>query len=507
MKKIIIAFIFLTSCASIQSLDGGDKDTTPPKITSVSPENESLFVKDASVVFNFDEYIKAPKLNDVLIISPSQKIKPNITVKNKRLSIKLKDSLLENTTYLIQLNGGVVDNNESNPVDFFNYVFSTGLYIDSLKYEGYVYSYLEKTPLENYNIQLYNTIKDSVIFNEKPDYVVRSNEAGFFSFSNLPESQLMVAVFEDLNKNLLYDKDEKIALLKTISTLNNTIDTFYTFENKNTDKNKIDLVKKNNPGVLKFKSNRRITDKITAQVNNTETDYYLNRNKDTITLYYEKFNDSLSVNLLVDTFNFDFEITTYRAKKLALTIDKAKSGKKELFITSSQPITFIGDYIDIVNKNQTSSYIKKQINPVTYFIGFDNIIDTVNLIFKPEAIITSHDNLDKADTLLYVVDNKYSNQLKIKVNANDSVNYIAELIQNNNVIQYKYFTKTEKIIFENINPGTYSLRIIYDLNNNQIWDTGDIFNYKKPEYIKLFNAIEIRNNWDKELIINLLQTN
>ena len=68
-----------------------------------------------------------------------------------------------------------------------------------------------------------------------------------------------------------------------------------------------------------------------------------------------------------------------------------------------------------------------------------------------------------------MVDNKYSNQLKIKVNANDSVNYIAELIQNNNVIQYKYFTKTEKIIFDNINPGTYSLRIIYDLNNNQIW--------------------------------------
>ena len=215
----------------------------------------------------------------------------------------------------------------------------------------------------------------------------------------------------------------------------------------------------------------------------------------------------MSVNLLVDTFNFDFEITTYRAKKLALTIDKAKSGKKELFITSSQPVTFIGDYIDIVNKNQTSSYIKKQINPVTYFIGFDNVIDTVNLIFKPEAIITSNDNLDKADTILYVVDNKYSNQLKIKVNADDSVNYIAELIQNNNVIQYKYFTKTEKIIFENINPGTYSLRIIYDLNNNQIWDTGDIFNYKKPEYIKLFNAIEIRNNWDKELIINLLQNN
>lgn len=504
MKKIIIAFIFLTSCASIQSLDGGDKDTMPPKITSVFPENESLFVKGANIVFNFDEYIKAPKLNDVLIISPSQKIKPNITVKNKRLSIKLQDSLLENTTYLIQLNGGVLDNNEGNPIDFFNYVFSTGPYIDSLKYKGFVYTYLEETPLENYNIQLYNTIKDSVIFNEKPDYVVRSNKVGFFSFSNLPETQLMVAVFEDLNKNLLYDKDEKIALLKTVSTLNNTIDTFYTFENKNTDKYKINLVNNNNPGVLKFKSNRPIKDNITAQINNTKTNYYLNRYKDTITLYYENFNDSLSVNLLIDTFNFDFKITTFIAKKLALIINKTKSGKKELLINSNQPITFIDDYINVECNNQTINYIKKQINPVTYFIGFNNVVDTVNLIFKPEAIISSYDNLDKADTLLYVVNNKYSNQLKIKVNTRDSINYIAELLQDNKVIQYKYFTNTENIIFKNINPGTYSLRIIYDLNNNQIWDTGDIFNNKKPEYIKLFNAIEIRNNWDKELIINLL---
>ena len=264
------------------------------------------------------------------------------------------------------------------------------------------------------------------------------------------------------------------------------------------------MVNNNNPGVLKFKSNRPIKDNITAQINNTKTNYYLNRYKDTITLYYENFNDSLSVNLLIDTFNFDFKITTFIAKKLALIINKTKSGKKELLINSNQPITFIDDYINVECNNQTINYIKKQINPVTYFIGFNNVVDTVNLIFKPEAIISSYDNLDKDDTLIYVVDNKHNNQLKIKINARDSINYIAELIQNNKVIQYKYFTNTENLIFENINPGTYSLRIIYDLNNNHIWDTGDVFNHKKPEYIKLFNAIEIRNNWDKELIINLL---
>ena len=226
MKKTLLALLFFASCASIQTLDGGEKDTTPPEVTSVLPENNSLNIKNNTVEFNFNEYIKAPKINDVLIISPSQKIKPTVEIKNKKLTIKLQDSLLKNTTYLIQLNGGVVDNNEGNPLDFYNYVFSTGSYIDSLKYEGYVYSYLNNIPLENYNIQLYKTLKDSIIISKKPDYIARSNEAGFFSFSNLPESELMVAVFEDLNKNLLYDKEEDIALLKRISTLNNTVDTF-----------------------------------------------------------------------------------------------------------------------------------------------------------------------------------------------------------------------------------------------------------------------------------------
>ena len=304
MKKTLLALLFFTSCASIQTLDGGEKDTTPPEIISVLPENNSLNIKNNTIEFNFNEYIKAPKINDLLIVSPSQKIKPVIEIKNKKLTLKLQDSLLKNTTYLIQLNGGVVDNNEGNPLDFYNYVFSTGSYIDSLKYEGYVYSYLNNIPLENYNIQLYKTLKDSIIINKKPDYIARSNESGFFSFSNLPESELMVAVFEDLNKNLLYDKEEDIALLKRISTLNNTVDTFYTFSNINNEKYKLKLLKINDPGIIKFKVNKPITKNITAEINDTITNYYLNRYKDTVTLYYKNYKDSIDINLYIDTLTF-----------------------------------------------------------------------------------------------------------------------------------------------------------------------------------------------------------
>ena len=504
MKNLLFAFLLLTSCASIQTLDGGEKDTTPPEVTSVLPENKSLNIKNNTVEFNFNEYIKAPKINDVLIISPSQKTKPTVEIKSKKLTITLQDSLLKNTTYLIQLNGGVVDNNEGNPLDFYNYVFSTGSYIDSLKYEGYVYSYLNNIPLKNYNIQLYKTIKDSVIINKKPDYVLRSNDSGFFSFSNLPKTELMVAVFEDLNKNLLYDKEENIALLKQISTLNNTIDTFYTFNNVNNEKYKVKLLKINNPGIIKFKVNKPINGNLKAEINNTITDYYLNRYKDTITIYHKNFKDSVYINLYIDTLTFDFKISNLNQKNISISIDKVKSNNKELFINSNQPVDFINDNIKVNYKKANNNYFKKQINPSQFYIGFKKEVDSVSLIFKPKSLKTAYSSLNTADTLFYTYDNINNNQLYLKINKQDTINYIAELLNNNQLVKYKIFNNKSNLIFKNISSGIYSLRIIYDFNNNNFWDTGDIFKNQKPEKIKLFYPIEIRKNWDKELIINLL---
>ena len=76
----------------------------------------------------------------------------------------------------------------------------------------------------------------------------------------------------------------------------------------------------------------------------------------------------------------------------------------------------------------------------------------------------------------------------------------------NNIINIynKTFSNKSNLIFKNISPGIYTLRIIYDFNNNNLWDTGDVFRNIKPEKIKLYHPIEIRNNWDKELIINIL---
>lgn len=505
MKNSLLLILFFSSCASIQTLDGGEKDTKPPEVLSISPKNRSLSVKTNTISYEFNEYIKGQKLNDVLIVSPSQKIKPVFVIKNKKLSIELQDTLLKNTTYSIQLNGGVVDNNEGNPLNLFNYVFSTGNYIDSLKYEGYVYSFLNKKPLKNYSIQLYKTLKDSTLFKEKPDYITRSNDDGYFNLSNLPNEELMVAVFEDKNNNLLYDKEEDVALLKNILTQENSLDTFYTFINQNDEKYKLTLLKDNKPGIIKIKSNKAINqENIITKINDNKTPYFLNKEKDTITLFYLNYKDSIDINITIDTLIFDFHLLNNNQKITPNSIFSInKSDNKKISLKTNCPVIFNIDSIKILN----TDYEVKQITPAELSFDFNKSIDSINVIFKSNALKTYYNESNKIDTIYYINKNLNNNNLIIKIEDYDTLNYILEILNNGEIIQYQTIINQNEVEFKNLKPGIYSLRIIYDINRNKIWDTGNIFKKTSPEKIKLFNNIEIRNNWDKELIINLLNNN
>jgi hypothetical protein len=75
--------------------------------------------------------------------------------------------------------------------------------------------------------------------------------------------------------------------------------------------------------------------------------------------------------------------------------------------------------------------------------------------------------------------------------------------QGNKIISQHYITSDTTLNFKNIIYGTYKVEVITDNNHNNIWDTGDFLSKKSPEIIQISNDIEIRQNWDKELIINV----
>ncbi|MGM0497998.1 MAG: Ig-like domain-containing protein [Bacteroidota bacterium] len=58
----------------------------------------------------------------------------------------------------------------------------------------------------------------------------------------------------------------------------------------------------------------------------------------------------------------------------------------------------------------------------------------------------------------------------------------------------------EKIKWDYLEPGEYSIRLIIDENGNKEWDTGDYLNHIQPEKVSFYpEKIEIRSNWELEL--------
>ena len=115
---LLASLLLLTNCAKRGTITGGDKDTIAPKIINSAPENFSTNFKGTEIKINFDELIKVKNINKQLIISPPMKKQPIVIPQgsaSKFISIKIIDTLQENTTYSFNFGQSITDNNEENP--------------------------------------------------------------------------------------------------------------------------------------------------------------------------------------------------------------------------------------------------------------------------------------------------------------------------------------------------------------------------------------------------------
>jgi hypothetical protein len=214
---ILISSLF-HKCANIVPPTGGLKDTIPPIILSSNPPLYSTEITPAAITITFDELIELKNLQQQFLISPPQEEKPEIKQRGKILSIEFKSELASNTTYSLNFGNAIVDLNEGNPFNNFEFVFSTGESIDSMTIAGRVLSALENKPEENIVIMLYLNHADSVPMKEIPFYVTRTDKEGFFKLRHLRADTFKMFALKDVNNNFLYDSpgNEAIAFLDTL---------------------------------------------------------------------------------------------------------------------------------------------------------------------------------------------------------------------------------------------------------------------------------------------------
>jgi len=127
-------------CAQIGAPTGGPRDTIPPRLVNASPKPNSINVTGNKITLTFNEYVNLKEPQTNVLISPFPKRQPQVDYKLKTVTVKLKDTLLPNTTYSINFGKAIVDVNEGNILKDFVYVFSTGNIIDSFKLAGKVFN-------------------------------------------------------------------------------------------------------------------------------------------------------------------------------------------------------------------------------------------------------------------------------------------------------------------------------------------------------------------------------
>lgn len=212
---LLFASAFLSRCASILNPTGGPKDTLPPVIVAMTPDNFSTnrpLTGHGKIYIEFDEFVQIKDQQKEFFTSPQMKKKPLVTQRGRGIVIQLRDTLEPNTTYALNFGSALRDNNEGNPLYSMRYVFSTGPEIDSMILSGYTADSYKSDSVPKSFIWFYlaDSVEnvpeyDSTIFKYKPAAIARAENNGIFIAQNLKPVPYRVYAVEDKNDNQTYE--------------------------------------------------------------------------------------------------------------------------------------------------------------------------------------------------------------------------------------------------------------------------------------------------------------
>lgn len=505
-------------CAKKGTPSGGPRDTIPPVIVRSNPENFTTNFKGDEIEIRFDEYIKLKDLKKELIISPPMKYDPNITPlsTSKTLKIKLVDTLKPNTTYSFNFGKSIVDNNEENPYEYFKYIFSTGSYIDSLKVSGKVNDAQLVTPEIPTTVMLYEVnegFKDSLIYSEKPTYItVTKDTTGTFELTNLKEGKyLLLALKEKDNDYTFQPQSDKIGFVdEFISVPTDTTYSITLF--KETPDYKLARPSHAGKNHILFGYSGRADSVDIEMLSEVPNDYvstfFKDEKKDSLHYWFKPSIETDSLIFKIAN-GSRIDTATVRIRDLykdTLTVSAVKTGTLKLRDTfklrANIPLTsFDLEKFQVITKDSSlvepSVKLNKEYNWAE--VSFPKEEDqSYNIQLFPGALTDFFETTN--DTLYFNVKTRLASDygtLNLTLENVDHFPILVQIVDSKyNIIAEEYLTENKNVFFDELAPDKYFLRIIYDNNQNGIWDTGSFLNRMKPEKIIYYpTQIEVRANW------------
>lgn len=517
VKIVLLGFIlsFLVGCASTGTLTGGPQDKTPPQIIKEkSAANYQTRFAEKFFKLTFDEFIELQDPIKEIVVSPPLKYIPKTTARGKELifAFNEKEEIRDNTTYTVNFGKSIQDFHESNTLEDYRFVFSTGDVIDSFRLSGLVVDAQTQKPVENALVLLYDILADSVVYSERPFYFGRTNAQGSYFIENIKSDTFLVVAIKDENQNYIFNKekelfgyvDEYLLFSDTLVSQKLNLEI-----SKPKPEYKIFNVINTEYSRLKFKYNAPIEVEPIVKALESEVKIFQSFTADSLFIWYQTDLDSFNLNFGFDTIEVRVPDKNTQSNIL-----------KPIFYDFNGQIR-LNDSIYVSLSNPYASFDQTKVSiidtsgrrlPVTV-----KVVDKFKIAFKSNwqegeqytfrldssAVTDIFGNISK-DSLkaqFSILSNERLAEVKLNIKGLDSSIYYTMIFQINDIeIKKQVFTGVDsvKLTFASLRPDAYQLTIIEDSNKNGKWDPVDFRNRLQAERVKVFKLEKLKENWTLE---------
>ena len=515
---LFIVVLTLFNCARRGNPTGGPKDENKPITIKTIPEFKSINFKEKEIKIYFDEYIKLKDLNKYLVVSPPLKYPAEISplgLPSKRIIIKIKDTLIENTTYSFNFGESIVDNNEGNILTNFKYIFSTGSFIDSLSIKGKVFDAFNKEDSESVSILLYEAnsqFNDSTIYKEKPLYVGNTLKGNTWEITNLKAGKYRLVALKEENNDFLFNpKTDKIGFIQEdiilptekefLVKIFNEVVAFKPKKGVEVSKGHLIFGYTGNGDDFNVK-----VDFKKSKLEQLKHQVFKDEKTDSIHYFFK-------ADVAIDSLPFilsNKEFTKNEIVKLRLSeIDSLRLSsnargnlnyRDTITIKANNPLAKLDEkLISLIDKDtvKVPFTLKRKAYRELQILFDRKESQQYKLTILPSAISDFFDQ--ENDTLKYSFRTKKKDDygsVTMEVMGVKSPMIIQLINSKKEVIEQQFIKKDSNVAFNLLSPGGYQIRAIYDENDNAKWDTGNYIMKKQAEKVIYFKGeINVKSNW------------
>jgi hypothetical protein len=472
MRLLIIALfsVFIAAaltgssgCANIIPPAGGPRDSLPPQLISAVPADSTLNFRGDRITLTFDEYIDLQDVANNLLFTPTMGTNPEVSVKLRTITVRLRDTLDPNTTYIFNFGNAIKDLNEGNVLTAFTYTFSTGPALDSLTLSGKVVMAETGRIDTTLQVLLHKNASDSAIIKERPRYVTKLDAGGNFTFRNLPAGTFYIYALGNAGLLRRYtSKNQDLAFSDTPILVRSGVPSLTLYAYKEAG------------GTTSSGTSAAATPPRDRRGNAVS----VNRLRYTTNLANGTQQDLLNEF----TMSFDVPLRDIDTNKIILTRDTTFQRVAHSFLldSSRRMLTLRTAWADAARYNL--------------------------VLQKDFATDTAGRQLLKSDTLFFTTRKRSEyGSLNIRLRGVDAArNPVLQVVQNGTVV-YAAPVGVGALNRPLFLPGEYELRVLYDRNKNGVWDPGRLFNGRvQPEIVQpIERKITVKPAFDNDFEIQL----